>query len=408
MRFRKTIKLGNIFKLNLSKTGASVSASIPGVKGITFNTGSQGTYVTGSITGTGLSERVKVSDKGVGLKWKDIIGRFTGKKDKDAEKDEQVEATDEQKAAAAAQQQAELEAAQAEVQRQADEINDAILPFTSINKLGVAVMPARAERASEAESEAAIEAWLTEAAQVLEIPVEFEVSYMAARDASTVFVDLDLPEIEDLPDEVATQTATGKLKVTGMKQADLRGNYAKTVFGLVAFLATHIFEVSPATTMVVMSCYTQRRDSAGELADTYILSTQIPREGLVGVDVTTADCQRLIERFEGRVKMTSTNLFQKITPYEPADFGIAETYDDVAPEAAAAEVAPMAEMPVATPAAPAVAPAADTTTATPEPASNDDDDELDGLNLGEDAYVTPAVVPDEPEDDELSGYNLGE
>ena len=58
MRFRKSVKITKGVKLNLSKSGPSLTVG-PG-KGISFNVGSKGAYLNWSIPGTGVYDRVRL------------------------------------------------------------------------------------------------------------------------------------------------------------------------------------------------------------------------------------------------------------------------------------------------------------------------------------------------------------
>lgn len=58
MRYRKRISLGGGTKLNLSKSGVSLST---GIKGLSVTTGKKGTYLNAGIPGTGIYDRVKIS-----------------------------------------------------------------------------------------------------------------------------------------------------------------------------------------------------------------------------------------------------------------------------------------------------------------------------------------------------------
>ncbi|MBU6376736.1 MAG: DUF4236 domain-containing protein, partial [Bdellovibrionales bacterium] len=59
LRFRRTIKLIPGVRLNLSKSGLSISAGAPGA---TVNFGKRGTYATVGAPGTGVSYRTKIGD----------------------------------------------------------------------------------------------------------------------------------------------------------------------------------------------------------------------------------------------------------------------------------------------------------------------------------------------------------
>ncbi|MGA0133678.1 MAG: DUF4236 domain-containing protein [Opitutales bacterium] len=60
-RFRRIIPLGRLLRINVSKTGVSVSAGRPGA---TVNVGKSGTHVTAGLPGSGMSWREKVSSRG--------------------------------------------------------------------------------------------------------------------------------------------------------------------------------------------------------------------------------------------------------------------------------------------------------------------------------------------------------
>ena len=431
MRFRKTIKLGDIIRVNLSKTGASISAKIPGLKGLTFNTGSQGTYVTGSLPGTGLSERIKVSDTGVGVRWGDVVGRVTGKgtveEQKAAEREEAARIKAEEKAAEQARVAEEKARALEELHQanmsQIEEINERISVFTNIGTYSADVPALGTDCASEKEAEAALAAWLCQ----VKGPVGYAVDYMASRDGSIIFADMDLPEIEDLPSEVASETSTGKLRVANMKQTDLREIYAKTVYGLSVWLASHFFVQCPATKLIVMSCYTQRTNSAGITEDTYVLSVKFDRDRFVGIDVSAMDPQVFSESFEHRVRQTTTGLFQKIEPFGPEEYGISDEYpdepveqivawaaegDDELPEEPAAEPledeapVPAIEPEPASAEAPAAMPASSAVFVGPDDEDYEDtEDDLSRYSLEAEVPDVADAVDEEPDDD-LSRYSF--
>jgi hypothetical protein len=60
LRFQKRIKIAPGIRLNLSKSGVSVSA---GPKGASLNVGKNGKHLTLGIPGTGLSSRTRIGNK---------------------------------------------------------------------------------------------------------------------------------------------------------------------------------------------------------------------------------------------------------------------------------------------------------------------------------------------------------
>lgn len=57
-RFQKSIGIGKLLRLNISKSGIGFSAGIPGLR---ISTGPRGAYFTAGLPGTGLSYRKKIS-----------------------------------------------------------------------------------------------------------------------------------------------------------------------------------------------------------------------------------------------------------------------------------------------------------------------------------------------------------
>lgn len=60
-RFRRIIPLGRLLRINVSKSGVSVSAGRPGA---TVNVSKDGAHVTVGAPGTGMSWREKVASRG--------------------------------------------------------------------------------------------------------------------------------------------------------------------------------------------------------------------------------------------------------------------------------------------------------------------------------------------------------
>jgi hypothetical protein len=74
-RFRKVVSLGRFLKLNLSKTGASVSVGRPGA---TLNVRKDRVDGTVGVPGTGLSYRERLSKRGCAALFVGAIGLAFG------------------------------------------------------------------------------------------------------------------------------------------------------------------------------------------------------------------------------------------------------------------------------------------------------------------------------------------
>lgn len=120
-----------------------------------------------------------------------------------------------------------------------------------------------------------IDSWL----KTLEFPFEFALDY-EIRDKE-LWVDLDLPEIEDMPLKYAQQMANGTVKIKNRSKKDNKEDYYKCVLGLAVFFATHLMGCAIGIETVVISAYTQRPNNKGIINDDYIYSIKFDRNQLI-------------------------------------------------------------------------------------------------------------------------------
>ena len=281
MRFRKTITIFKGLKMNVSKSGISFTV---GGKGVSANLGKKGVYLNTGIPGTGIYDRKKVMD-------------FEGKPKKTA--------------AGAKKSEAVVERALID----AEALTDA---FVNIGAQACDLpdrWPGRTlDQAPDEEAiEAAIDRWLSG----LSLPIDFNVSYEYVDGA--LLADLDLPEIEDLPARKATRLASGQVKGKDKSQKELKAEYARCVFGLGMFCASHFFAVTPHMDRVLLSAYTQRRDSRGEIEDAYIYSVIYEREAFEKKGYQREEPEAFLCRFKNRMNRLSDGTLKKIEPYGPED-----------------------------------------------------------------------------------------
>lgn len=149
-----------------------------------------------------------------------------------------------------------------------------------------------------------------------ELPVEINISYDWRQGTSTMMLDVDLPEIEDLKQTKLVKTDAGNLKEKKKTQAELRSEYATLVFGLAIFIVSHTFNVSPAIQKVLISGYTQRSDKEGNIKDDYIYSIKFSRDVFEQRDLSRISPKDFCLSAEHKCNTTSTMLFKTIVPYE--------------------------------------------------------------------------------------------
>ncbi|HAT1642273.1 TPA: DUF4236 domain-containing protein [Raoultella ornithinolytica] len=159
---------------------------------------------------------------------------------------------------------------------------------------------------------------LAEMLSQTEWPRETLVTFEVRPDESMVWLDVDLPEIEDMPDKVYVVNAKGTdITEKTMTQKAVRESYARHVHGCLMRLAAIVFQTLPFEHAVI-SGFTQRiSKQTGYLEDEYILSCRIDRHHMEKINYTNLkdvdpiavlSVQALVR------KMSATFLFQAIDP----------------------------------------------------------------------------------------------
>lgn len=156
---------------------------------------------------------------------------------------------------------------------------------------------------------AAIQEWLAS----LDLGFEAEAGILVKD--RTVYIDLDLPEIEDLPKNEIKRLKSGEIKTVEKTQKQLREEYVSCVLGLALYIAASVLSLSYEIDKVDISGFTQRRNDQGDMIDTYLYSIRIPREKMLGMTIDNpVTC---FEHFENRMKLSaSNNTFSTIVPYD--------------------------------------------------------------------------------------------
>ena len=161
-----------------------------------------------------------------------------------------------------------------------------------------------------------INSWLS----TLELPVDFSLQYDYDENSGVLWVDLDLPEIEDIPTEKAVEYKSGQVKAKEKSQKELRQDYVTCVFGLAVFFASYLFCLSPHIGQQVISGYTQRRDDrTGEMTDNYIYSIVFDRDAFEKGRHKKSEPFAFCNGFRNRVNLLATSELKTIEPYPPAD-----------------------------------------------------------------------------------------
>jgi hypothetical protein len=163
---------------------------------------------------------------------------------------------------------------------------------------------------------------LTEAFRSLEWPRETLISFQLDLSGKNAWLDVDLPEIEDLPQRLATIAASGKkLNVKAKAKKSLSMEYARHVHGIALRIAATVAAVLPWAETINVSGFSQRLNKATGVAnDDYLYSAMFTRAGLENIDFGSLEAVDPIEAmaaFDHRRKMSTAGVFNAIQPYSP-------------------------------------------------------------------------------------------
>ncbi len=325
MRFRKSIQICKGVKLNLSKSGASLTLG-PG-KGVSMNVGTKGAYFNWSIPGTGVYDRVRVDTL---LKDK-LGGLFGAKAEEEPQEEKKSSRTASKSTGKSAEKSTGKSAAKstgkstaktssgsasgktaARVSEEELERLENEAALIAIHQLAPDV-PAKASGAMDAgTAEQAIEAWLSEA----EAPIAFSVQTEAVPEKKLIMVDLDLPEIEDMPQDKLTQLADGTLKIKKKSQKESREDYKTCVFGLGEYVAGNVFGLVPAAERIAVSAYTQRRsEKTGDAEDVFIYSVVFERSAFKK-GYQKKEPAEFCDGMKSRYYVLASGVMKQIAPFE--------------------------------------------------------------------------------------------
>jgi hypothetical protein len=141
-----------------------------------------------------------------------------------------------------------------------------------------AAWPAERERQLRTEPEV-MERALEDALDAITWPRATHVRFALDDTGARIIVDVDLPELEDMPSQDAERAARGfKLNVRTRPASEVRDAYARHVHGVLFRVTGTAFHVLPALDEVVISGYSQRRDPAtARMRDDHLVSLRVTR-----------------------------------------------------------------------------------------------------------------------------------
>lgn len=167
---------------------------------------------------------------------------------------------------------------------------------------------------------AAMERWLEENLQDIAWPRETLVSLEIAEQGQHIRLDVDLPEIENMPSKIAAVPTRGlRLSVKELPAVQVRKRYMAHVHGVGFRILGETFSALPCARRITLSGFSQRNDPAtGQAGDDYLYSVSVERSDWERIDfelLTMVDVVESLAQFDLRRQMTKTGTFKPVEPF---------------------------------------------------------------------------------------------
>ena len=166
----------------------------------------------------------------------------------------------------------------------------------------------------------AMERFLEETLEEIVWPRETIVTFDVRGGGSSVALDVDLPEVEDMPNKLAAVPSRGlKLSVKELSATKVQKLYAEHIHGIVFRLVGEVFAALPTIQEVIAAGYSQRRDPAtAQERDDYLLSVRASRPEWSKMDfahLPSLDVTEALKRFDLQREMSKSGIFKPIVPH---------------------------------------------------------------------------------------------
>lgn len=171
------------------------------------------------------------------------------------------------------------------------------------------------ERFLNADSNA-IENEIIEILENITLPADFSVDFDYNSGNKTLSIDLDLPEIEDIPTSKVNYLASGAISIKEKTQKELKYDYATCTIGMAFFFASTFFNVTKNIDSIIISGYTQRVNKKnGKTEDEYVYSIEFERKILEDINVQDIEPIEAITNFKHKINLLANYDLKTIEPF---------------------------------------------------------------------------------------------
>ena len=148
------------------------------------------------------------------------------------------------------------------------------------------------------------------------VPGDFGLDFFLDLDYETVYVEVDLPEVSEIPTQKAEYLESGAVSFKKKTQKDIQKDYIKCICGLAFYIAGHFFNVNKNINYIQVSGYTQRINKAtGNEDDEYVYSVFFDRDKFSLLSIKNIDPFTAMNEFPCIIKASVTGVLTTITPY---------------------------------------------------------------------------------------------
>lgn len=177
----------------------------------------------------------------------------------------------------------------------------------------------KAEQALKNDPEV-MSAVITNALVSIEWPRETSVSFDIVDNGNTILLDVDLPEIENMPTQRAQISKKDfKLTTKDISQSQIQVDYLTHIHAIGFRLIGDVFAYLPSASSVVFSGYSQRANKkTGQIIDEYLYSVRVPRNAWGQINfknLETIDVVACFDMFEIRRNITQRGIISPIEPF---------------------------------------------------------------------------------------------
>ena len=165
-----------------------------------------------------------------------------------------------------------------------------------------------------------MEQFLEESLQTIIWPRETTLSVDILDGGRRIFLDVDLPEIEDMPSKTASIPQRGyKLSVKDMPQSKIQHLYTQHVHSIGFRIIGETFAALPNASQVILSAFSQRPVAAtAQVTAQYLYSVRVERSAWSRIrfdNLKELDVVEALAQFELRRDMTKAGTLRTVEPF---------------------------------------------------------------------------------------------